>query len=158
MQTRAIPGPWHASERLLVCVSAGPSSERLIRSARRLADELSAPWYALHFESATHPDLRAANREAMTAHLQLAESLGAETVTVTGDRLADAVLDFAKQHNVTKIVIGSPVRSRWRDLLRVSLVEDLVRLSGDIDVHVISEAAAAPRRATRRLAEGRLAW
>jgi two-component system sensor histidine kinase KdpD len=158
MQTRAIPGPWHASERLLVCVSASPSSERLVRSARRLADELNAPWYALHFESATHPDLRAANRQAMTAHLQLAESLGAETVTVTGDRLADAVLDFAKQHNVTKIVIGSPVRSRWRDLLRVSLVEDLVRLSGDIDVHVISEAAAAPRRATRRLAEGRLVW
>jgi len=145
MQTRAIPGPWHASERILVCVSASSSSERLVRSARRLADELNAPWYALHFESAVHPDLRAANREAVTAHLQLAESLGAETVTITGDTLAGAVLDFATRHNVTKIVIGSPVRSRWRDRFRVSLVEDLVRISGDIDVYVISEPLAASR-------------
>jgi len=145
MQTRAIPGPWHASERILVCVSASSSSERLVRSTRRLADELNAPWCALHFESAVHPDLRAANREAVTAHLQLAESLGAETVTITGDTLAGAVLDFAIRHNVTKIVIGSPVRSRWRDQFRVSLVEDLVRISGDIDVYIISEPLAASR-------------
>ena len=158
MQTRAIPGPWHASERILVCVSASPSSERLIRSARRLADELNAPWYALHFESATHPDLRAANREAVTYHLQLAESLGAETVTVTGETLAGAVLDFATGHNVTKIVVGSRVRPRWHDQFRVSLVEDLVRTSGDIDVYVISEPAEAPKRAAKRPTARTPAW
>ena len=158
MQTRAIPGPWHASERLLVCVSASPSSERLVRSARRLADELNAPWYALHFESAARPDLRTAHREAVTAHLQLAESLGAETATITGEALADAVISFAIRHNVTKIVIGSPVRARWRDQFRVSLVADLVRISGDIDVYVISEPAAAPRRAAKRRTEEPPAW
>ena len=159
MQTHAIPGPWHASERIAVCVSPSPNSERLIRSARRLADELNAPWYAVHFESATHPDLREADREQVTAHLQLAESLGAEAVTLTGESLSDAVLDFATKHNVTKIVIGSRSRSRWQDLLRVSLVEDLVRKSGDIDVYIISET---PRGATRyappRPAQVQRAW
>lgn len=139
MQTRAIPGPWHASERILVCVSASPTSERLIRSARRLADELNAPWYAVHFESGARPELREIVRERVTVHLQLAESLGAQVVTLTGDSLAKGVLNFARQHNVTKIVIGSRVKSRWLDSLRVSLVEDLVRLSGDIDVYIISE-------------------
>lgn len=158
MQTRAIPGPWHASERILVCVSASPSSERLIRSARRLADELNAPWYALHFESAAHPDLRAANREAVTAHLQLAESLGAETATITGEALAAGILDFAAKHNVTKIVIGSQVRARWRDLARVSLIEELVRMSGDIDVYVISEPPARPRSAAQRRSAAAPAW
>ncbi len=159
MQTRAIPGPWHASERILVCVSASPTSERLIRSARRLADELKAPWYALHFESATRPDLREADRERVTAHLQLAESLGAEAVTLTGESFADTVLDFAVKHNVTKIVIGAWVRSRWRDVLRGSVVEDLVRKSGDIDVYIISDTPAPPpRRRPLHPARVQLAW
>jgi two-component system sensor histidine kinase KdpD len=159
MQTRAIPGPWHASERILVCVSASPTSERLIRSARRLADEMKAPWYALHFESATRPELRETDRERVTGHLQLAEALGAEAVTLTGESLADTVLDFAVKHNVTKIVIGAWVRSRWRDLFRVSVVEDLVRKSGDIDVYIISDTASpAPRRSSTRPARIRLDW
>lgn len=145
MQSRAIAGPWHASERLVVCVSASPSSERLIRSARRLADELNAPWYVLHFESSTRPDLHAANREKVSQHLQLAESLGAETVTVSGESLSESVLQFARKHNVTKIVIGSRGRSRWRDQFRVSLVEDLVRASGNIDVFIISDTPAIER-------------
>lgn len=159
MQTRAIPGPWHASERILVCVGASRSSERLIRAARRLADELNAPWHALHFESAIRPELRDAARERVTGHLQLAESLGAEAVTITGESLAGSVLDYAIKHNVTKIVIGSRTRSRWRDLLRVSLVEDLVRRSGDIDVYIISEtASAAEGRARTRPVRSQIAW
>ena len=105
-----------------------------------------------------HPDLRESNRERVTAHLQLAESLGAETVTITGESLAEGVLDFARGHNVTKIVIGSQVRSRWRDQLRVSLVEDLVRTSGDVDVYIISDAPPVPRLAAKRRTGRRLAW
>lgn len=151
MQTRAIPGPWHAGERILVCVSASPNSERLIRSTRRLADELKAPWFAVHFESATHPNLREPDRERVTGYLQLAESLGAEALTLTGEVLADNVLDFATKHNVTKIVIGSRARSRWRDIIRVSTPQEIVRKSGDIDVYIISEnpAPAAGKRSAR---------
>jgi len=152
MQTRSIPGPWHASERIMACIGAAPGSERLIRSARRLADELNAPWYAVHFESVNHPAAREAQAEAVAARLQLAESLGAEAVTLAGESLADTVLDFARKHNVTKIVIGARVRPRWHDLFRVSLVEDLVRSSGDIDVFIISDSARhADRPALRSL-------
>ncbi len=51
MQTQAIPGPWPAAERLLVCISPSPLSEKLIRAARRLADELNAEWFALNVET-----------------------------------------------------------------------------------------------------------
>ncbi len=51
MEKRAIPGPWPAAERLLVCISPGAASERLIRAARRLADELKAQWYAIFVET-----------------------------------------------------------------------------------------------------------
>src|SRR5512139_706527 len=79
METRAIPGPWPAAERLLVCVSSSPLSERLVRAARRLADGLSAEWFALHVETPGNAGLSQADRERIDQTLQLAEELGAKS-------------------------------------------------------------------------------
>jgi two-component system sensor histidine kinase KdpD len=68
----------------------------------------------------------------------LAESLGAEVVGLAGERAGEALLDLARERNVTRIVVGKPTHARWRDLVYGSLLDDLVRGSGDIDVHVIS--------------------
>ncbi len=137
MQTRAIPGPWAATERLLVCISPSPLAERLVRTARRLADELNAEWYAAYVEIASRPELDAANRQRIGKTLQLAEELGGKSLTLAGRSIHEAALNYARKNNVTKIIVGRPLRPRWQEILSGSVVEQLVRNSGDIDVYVI---------------------
>lgn len=138
METRAIPGPWAAAERLLVCVSGSPFGERLIRTTRRLAEELKASWFTVYIETPGSIGHLQENRERVWRDLRLAESLGAQVATVTATSVADAVIDFAIKHNVTKIVVGKPNKPRWREFLRPPLVDQIIRLSGTIDVYVVS--------------------
>ena len=139
MRTRAIEGPWAVAERLLVCVSASPLSEKLVRTTRRLSDELKAEWFAVHVNLTSKPELNGANVERVAKTMQLAEELGARTRTLTGRTLPEAVLAYAKKHNVTKIVVGKPIRPRWMEMLSGSIVDQLIYTSGDIDVYVINE-------------------
>ena len=138
METRAIPGPWPVTERLLVCASGSPFSEKLIRTTRRLADELKAQWYTVYIETPSLARQQQENRERVWRDLRLAESLGAEVVTITASSVAEAIIDYAVRHNVTRIVVGKPAKSRWRELFRPPIVNQIIRLSGAIHVHVVS--------------------
>ena len=80
--------------------------------------------------------------DRLEAHLALAESLGATVARLSGDEVAEGVLQYARKHNVTRIIVGKPTHSRFRDRLRGSLVDDIVRGSGAIDVHVTGGDAA----------------
>ncbi|MCL4266913.1 MAG: sensor histidine kinase KdpD [Anaerolineae bacterium] len=144
MQTRAIPGPWPASERLLVCVSPSPLSEKLVRGTRRLADELNAEWFAVYVELPAHERLSLTERDRVARTLLLAEELGAKTVTAPGHTITDTVVNYARSHNVTKIIVGKPLRPRWQEWLRGSVVDQLIRQSGSIDVYVISSEPERP--------------
>ncbi len=139
MRTRAIQGPWGIAERLLVCVSPSPLSEKLVRTTKRLSNELNAEWFAVHVNLTSKPELNPANIERAAKTLQLAEELGARTRTLTGRSIPEAVLAYAKKHNVTKIVVGKPIRPRWVEMLSGSIVDQLIYASGDIDVYVINE-------------------
>jgi two-component system sensor histidine kinase KdpD len=146
---------------VLVCVGAAPTSARLVRAASRIAQRLHAPWVAAYVEPPA-TTLRGTDRERLEGHLRLAESLGAQVVRLAGTDVAGAVLAWARKHNVTRIVIGKPTHSWWRDRLRGSLLDAVVRGSGDIDVHVIAgdgeadgadagaRAAEAPERVDPR--------
>jgi two-component system sensor histidine kinase KdpD len=138
MRTRAIPGPWPAGERLLVCISPSPLAEKLVRTTRRLADELNAEWFAVYVNLASRPELDPSNRERIGRTLQLAEELGGRTRTLTGRTISEAVLPYARKHNVTKILVGKPLRPRWQEWLTGSTVDQLVHASGDIDIYVLS--------------------
>jgi len=146
MQTRAIPGPWAASERLLVCISPSPLSERLVRTARRLADELNAEWITLFVETPQSASMSEDKRERVANILQLSEDLGARSYTVTAggtiESIAQVVMDFAHKNNITKIVAGKPLRPRWQEILRGSLVDSLIHKSRDIDVYVVTSGDA----------------
>jgi two-component system sensor histidine kinase KdpD len=150
MQTRAIPGPWPASERLLVGVSASPLSERLVRSARRLADDLNAEWFAVHVETPAEAQADAEQADRVARVLQLAQELGARPVTLPGPAVAPALLDYARAHNVTKLVVGRPMRSRWQALVRGSVVDRLIHASGAIDVYIVSGSEAGKVEQTER--------
>jgi len=144
MQTRAIPGPWPAAERLLVCVSPSPLSERLVRKARRLADELKAEWTAVYVEASAHAHLSPDQRDRVARTLLLAEELGGKTISLSGESIARAVTDYARRHNFTKIIVGKTFQPRWMEWLRGSVVDQLVRYSGNIDVYIVSSEGKPP--------------
>ena len=140
MQAHAIPGPWAAGERILVCVSEDPRAAGLVRYAKRLADRLHAPSTALCVETRRSLQWSEEERDRVADTLRLAEALGGEAITVPGGdgSIADEVVSFAQANNVTQIVIGKSSRSRWFEILHGSVVHELVRRSGNISVHVIA--------------------
>ena len=138
MQTRAIPGPWAAGEHILVSVGPSPLSERLVRTARRQADRMGAQWTAIYIETPAHHRLSKEAKEQLTRTLQLAEKLGAIIVTQFGLNIASTVIDYARRHNITRIVIGKTLRPRWQEYVFGSVVDQLIHDSGNIDVYVIS--------------------
>ncbi len=77
-------------------------------------------------------------------HMRLAESLGAESVILSGPRLSEEVLTYARSKNVTRIIVGKPTHSRWKDKIFGSPLDEIVRGSGDIDVYVITGDEAEP--------------
>jgi two-component system sensor histidine kinase KdpD len=154
MQARAIPGPWAAGERVLVCVSEDPRAAGLVRYAKRLADRLHGAWTALYVESRRSLQLSEEQRDRIADTLRLAEALGGEAVTVPGSaRIADDVLAYAQANNATHIVIGKSTRSRWFEILHGSVVHEMVRRAGNISVHVIAgdelAAEAIPKKTVR---------
>ena len=148
METRSIAGPWSTVERLLVCISGSPYSEKLIRTTRRLADELKAPWFTVYIETPGDSKFVQENRERVWHDLRLAESLGAQVATITAASVPDALIDYAARHNVSKIVVGKPAKPRWWELLHPPIVDQIIRKSGAIDVIVVS-IAASPTAAGR---------
>ncbi len=144
-KAQGIEKTWGATDRLLVCVSPSPFSMNLLRVGRRMAAGLRASWYAVHVETPAAMRLPAAVRARISENLRLAEQLGAETVTLTGERAAAEILRFAREKNVTKIVAGKPGKRRLRDALRPGFVDELILESRDIDIYVTIGDDAKPR-------------
>ena len=109
MQAQAIEGPWAAGERILACIGPDPISPNVVRAAKRLADLMDAPWIAVTVER-PGTNLDVAARQRLDEAMKLAESLGAETHTLTGSDLPAELLRFAKFENVTQIVVGRSPR------------------------------------------------
>ncbi len=134
----AIRQAWPATDRVLVCISANPLAPRLVRAGHRLAQRLGAPWVVLHVEVSRYAPEAESARNQVAQALRLGERLGAEAVTLEGDDAATQILDYARLRNASQIVLGKPARPRWRELAFGSIVDDVVRGSGAIDVHVIT--------------------
>src|SRR5579862_2921859 len=128
---------WHTKERILVCIGPSPSSSRLIRAAKRLAESLRGDWIALHIETPAMLASSQEQKDRVIENLRLAAKLGAETATVGGTNVVEETVAFGRSRNVTKIVVGKPVHSKFREFIRGNLVDDLIRLSADMDVYVI---------------------
>jgi two-component system sensor histidine kinase KdpD len=133
---QSIKKRWATNERLIVCISADPSSAKLIRAAKRLATQLKSEWIAV-FVDAPKLNLSETARATVMKNLRLAETLGAEAQMLSGTDLVKEILTFARERNASKIIIGKHIRARWKDLLFGSLVDELVRNSAEIDIYVI---------------------
>jgi two-component system, OmpR family, sensor histidine kinase KdpD len=151
MEAHAIPGPWPAGERVLVCIDADPLAERLVRTGRRMATGLDAEWIVLHVETPEYALLPEAARDRIARTLRLAEELGARTVSLPGTKASEEIIRYARAQNVSKILVGVSHHPRWIQLIHGSVVDRIMRAAGDIDVYVIS--SASDRRRARASAE-----
>ena len=155
MQAHAIPGPWAAGERILVCVSEDPRAAGLVRYAKRAGRPAArAVDGALRSRPGARFSCPTEERDRIADTLRLAEPLGGEAVTIPGGASASPTRSSPSRaaNNVTQIVIGKSSRSRWFEIVNGSVVHDLVRRSGDISVHVIAgedDRRRAGRRARR---------
>jgi len=142
-QAHGVGDPWKSGQRLLVAVSASPTSASLVRWTRRLAGELQAPWLAVYVELPR--PLNTDEQTRLARHLSLARELGAEIITTTDADVSRGLLRVAREQNVTQLVVGKPVGWRALDLLRGgSLLNRLIRESGHIDVHAVRAEGEAP--------------
>ena len=149
----AVVQTWPAGETIMVCVNMKPRSLRLVRAARQMAASLHAKWIAAHVQVPRHLRLPQTERDRIAQTLRLAEQSGAEPVTLSGEHVAQEILTYARSRNVTKIIVGKPVRSWWKEWLFGSVVSDLVHKSGEIDSYVITgEAGEGRQLAARALA------
>lgn len=140
---------WAAGQRVLVCIAPNQLAQRVVRVARRTGTMMHAKMIAVYVENSRSLQLSPQSRQLAQDALELAESLGMETVVLRGSDIVAEVLNFARQRNVTLIVVGKPVKPRWREIVYGSVVDELVRHSGNIDVHVITgtgeEATPTPK-------------
>jgi two-component system sensor histidine kinase KdpD len=149
----AVVQTWPAGETIMVCVNMKPRGLRLVRAARQMAASLHAKWIAAYVQVPRHLRLPQSERDRVAQTLRLAEQLGAETVTLSGEHVAQEILAYARSRNVTKIIVGKPVRSWWKEGMFGSVVSDLVHKSGEIDIYVITgEAGEGRQLAARALA------
>ena len=155
-RAQGIEQTWATTEQILVAVSPSPHSANLARAARRMATALHARWFAVYVEPVSARPLPATAQARLSQNLRLAEQLGAEVVTLSSENPGEALVRFAREHNITKIVVGKPLVWKPWDRLRGSLVDRMVRLSGDIDVYVTAgdpeDGARAPEEPPREAA------
>jgi two-component system sensor histidine kinase KdpD len=145
MRDQAVRTTWPVNERILACVSASPHATQVVRAAKRFANALRAELIVVHVETPSHTRLGGSARERLAGTLRLAEQLGAETKVLSGQRVMDEVVAYARSRNVSKIVVGKPLQSFWRRMLFGSIADALLNRSKETDIYVISgRTEAAP--------------
>jgi two-component system, OmpR family, sensor histidine kinase KdpD len=126
-----------AGERVLVCVGPSPTSADLVRAAHRMTAVVRGSLLAISVSKPGGAGMAAVAGERVLQHLRLAESLGAATATIERADAARGVVEWALEHDISRIVVGKTRRGRWQDALFGSFTMEVIRQSRGIDVYVI---------------------
>lgn len=130
---------WRAQERLMVAVSASPSSQSLIRAARKLAFELHTNWIAVYVDIGQK--LNDEDQSRLTSHLNLARELGAEVITTHDIDIAASLQRIAHQREITRIIVGRPPlrKRRWFNFFQESFIDRLENENKHIDIVIVRQ-------------------
>ncbi len=140
MRQRGVEGPWAAGERILVLVAPDAAAQSLVRAGRRLSDMMmDAPWTVAFVERPNRPSPDAHGAAKINGAFRLAEQLGGTTIVLAGDDLIGTLLDYARQNNVTQIVVGTSRRARWRALMGRALIPALAEQVKGAALHIITQ-------------------
>jgi two-component system sensor histidine kinase KdpD len=146
---KSIESVWKTANALLTCVGPDAGAERVVRAAARLAGQLNAEWHAVYVETPALQRLPAARRERILGTLSLAKELGATTAVIADPDVAVSVIDYARNHNLSKLVIGrDPARRLWP--WQRSSGQKLAMLAPDIDLVEIGRADGAMQNGDAR--------
>ncbi|MBV8675071.1 MAG: universal stress protein, partial [Acidobacteriaceae bacterium] len=102
-------------EKVMVCLSSRPGTERLLRAGARIAGRLATNWYAVYVQT-PNEDHRHGDPEAyarLEEYERMARELGAKIVNLTGKNVSETLIDFARQENISHVVFGQSARSRF---------------------------------------------
>jgi two-component system sensor histidine kinase KdpD len=134
--THGIGRPWETRERVVVALAGAPGGEALIRRAARMAARAKADLIGVHVYA--EDGLSAPPTELLARHRDLLEEFGGTYHEVHSSDVPGALVRLARTENATQLVLGASLRSRVSELLRGSVINEVIRQSGPIDVHVIS--------------------
>jgi two-component system sensor histidine kinase KdpD len=142
MRRHAISGPWPTASRIMVCISDDRQAASLVRTARRSAERRQSPWLVLYIETSRHSLLPDAARNDIALAMELAESMGAEIMTVTAEDIASEILRIARERNISTIIIGKSIRSAWSRLTRPSVAAAVLDRGDGFDIMLMNNAEA----------------
>jgi len=143
-QSSAVKPVWGTRDSLLACIGPHEQAEKTVRSTARLAAQLNVPWHAVYVETPALQRLPEAKRRRVLATLKLAQDMGAQISTLAGQDIAEALVKYARQHNLSKVVLGrdeQPRRRFWRQVL----ADRIGALGADLDVIQVSLPSGSPR-------------
>lgn len=140
-----LAGTYAAGERILVAISEQPGADALVRTAKRLADGLNAPWTAVHIETPRAKTFDEEARRRIAAALALAATLGATIATIPAENVIVGLRDQVEVQRATQLIIGRSQRSWWFEMRHGSVVESLIRGSQGLAIHVIPSPEAPVR-------------
>lgn len=158
-QSGAVKPVWGTRESLLACVGPHEQAEKTVRSTARLAAQLNVPWHAVYVETPALQRLPDTKRRRVLATLKLAQDMGAQISTLAGQDIAETLVKYARQHNLSKVVLGRDERPRHRVWRRV-LADRIGQLGADLDVIQVSLPSSQRTQAetTSTESESPLAW
>lgn len=145
LREKGVEGPWAAGERILVLVGGDGMAGMLVRAGRRLSDMMmDAPWTVAHVDRPSAAATDPARAARLSEALKLAEQLGGRTLVLSGDDVVRTVMDYAHRNNVTQIVLGKGLGSRFSELMGRSLAAELLRSSRGVAIHIVTDPATGP--------------
>ena len=140
----AVQTVWPHREALLACIGQGHSGEHVVRTCARLAAQLDVPWHAVHVDTTSTPHPTPAQQARTERALKLASQLGATVAAPTGEAPAPALVRYAREHNLSRLVMGRHER-RWP--WQAALSERIASMADDLDVLQVSVPAASRQTA-----------
>ncbi len=129
------------SDKILVCIGPDPLSAKLVRTTKRMASGLKAQWTAIYVENARSHRLDELSRRKVESLFRMVERIGGKSVVVQGDNAEDEIIAHARIHNFSKVVVGKPIKSRWRNFIEGTLSDKIIQKSGNLDVYVVTGQA-----------------
>lgn len=143
-QEKGIRHVWSTHEKIMICVGPGIESMQLIRRGKQMASSFQCSWVAVHVNAADSPETEQ-EHSAAVQHLRLAGQLGAETADLNGTGVAETLTQYAREQNISLILVWKNPRSRIMEFLRPGLASILSRHSSEIDIYIITDQPDQPR-------------
>ena len=140
-------------EHILVCLSSAPSNPKIIQTAAAMAKAFNATFSALYVKTPASESMEAEDAERLLANIRFAETNGASIVTVCGDDIAFQIAEYARLSGVTKIVIGRTVIGKRKIIGKPTLIEKLISIAPDVDIHIIPDSDAVMAKGKKKLFE-----